>query len=174
MVGRDVEHLEVGVVVLDLRAFVDHEPELGEDVGDLARRLDDRVQGAAPDRAAGRRDVDPLSAARRAASSRAAEPLRASASAASTAAADLVGDRADLRAVLRGQRADAAQDRGQLALLAQDLELEGVEGRGVGRRRRGRDASSRSASRSAVSWARSTGVRPWVGGLLENRRTLDR
>ena len=35
MVGRDVEHLEVGEVVLDLRALVHDEPELAEDLGDL-------------------------------------------------------------------------------------------------------------------------------------------
>ena len=51
VVRRDVEHLEVRQVVLDLRALVDHEAELLEDRGDLARRLDDRMEGAAADRA---------------------------------------------------------------------------------------------------------------------------
>ena len=52
VVRRDVEHLEVGEVVLDLRALVDDEPELAEDLGDLAHRLDARVEAAATDRPA--------------------------------------------------------------------------------------------------------------------------
>ena len=35
VVGRDVEHLEVGQVVFDLGALEDDEPELAEDLGDL-------------------------------------------------------------------------------------------------------------------------------------------
>ena len=54
MIGRDVEHLEVRAVVLDLGALVGHEPELPEDLGDLAHRLDARVERAARDRAPGR------------------------------------------------------------------------------------------------------------------------
>ena len=53
VVGRDVEHLEVREVVLDLGALVGHEPELAEDLRDLAHRLDARVERAAA-RSAGR------------------------------------------------------------------------------------------------------------------------
>ena len=53
MVGRDVEHLEVGQVVLDLGTLVDGEPEPAEDLGDPGHRLDDRVEGT-PGRPAGR------------------------------------------------------------------------------------------------------------------------
>ena len=47
MVRGDVEHLEVGQVVLDLGPLVDHEPELPEDLGDCGDRLGDRVKRAA-------------------------------------------------------------------------------------------------------------------------------
>ena len=132
VVGRDVEHLEVGDVVLDLRALVDDEPELGEHVGDLAGGLGDRVEGAAADRPAGRRDVGGLGG----------EPGRELGAAETRSSlgqrgldgrADLVRDGADLRAILGGQRADPAQDRRELALLAQDLDLLDVERRRVRR-----------------------------------------
>jgi hypothetical protein len=66
MVRGDVEHLEVGQVVLDLGPLVDHEAELAEDLGDGGDRLRNRVERAAPDRPAGQRDVDLLRARRRA------------------------------------------------------------------------------------------------------------
>src|SRR4051812_50212747 len=58
MVGWDVQHLEVGEVVLDLGALEGHEPEATEDLGDLPDGLDDRVERAAADRTPGGRDVD--------------------------------------------------------------------------------------------------------------------
>ena len=140
VIRRDVEHLEVGDVVLDLGALVGDEPELLEDRGDLAHRLDARVERAAADRPAGRRDVDRLGG-------QAGLELAAAQRGAALGQrrldgrADRVGDGADLRAVLGRQPADAAQDRRQSALLAEDVELERVERRGV---RRSSDRASAS------------------------------
>ena len=126
MVGRDVEHLEVGEVVLDLRALVHDEAELGEDVGDLAHRLDARVQAAAPDRPAGQRDVERLGG--EAPGQRGAAQLcPALGQGGLDRAPDDVGDRTDPRAIIGRQPADPAQDRGEPALLAQDVELERLE-----------------------------------------------
>ena len=47
VVGRDVEHLEVRDVVLDLRALVRDEPELAEDLLDPRDRLE-RPGGGCP------------------------------------------------------------------------------------------------------------------------------
>src|SRR5918995_3941108 len=60
VVGRDVEHLEVADVVLDLRAFIYDEAESPEDLRDLRDRLVDRVTAAAPDRTTGRCDIEGL------------------------------------------------------------------------------------------------------------------
>ena len=60
VVGRDVEHLEVGDVGLDLGALVGHEAELPEDRADPADRLDDRMERAARDLPGGRGHVDGL------------------------------------------------------------------------------------------------------------------
>ena len=63
---------------------------------------------------------------------------------------DLVGDRPDARPVLGRQAADPAQDHGQRALLAEDLELEGSERgavRGADDRRQRTVAQARGARR---------------------------
>jgi hypothetical protein len=131
VVGRDVEHLEVGEVVLDLRALVGHEPELLEDLGDLAHRLDARVQRAAVDGPAGRGDVDRLGGQARL-ELRAPERAAALAERTLDRLADRVGDGADLGPILSRQRADPAQHRREPALLAQDVKLEGLESRDIG------------------------------------------
>ena len=88
---------------------------------------------AAPDRPAGRRDVDRLggqaAGQRRAAQGRAALGERRL-----DRAADGVRDGADPRPVVGRQRADAAQDRRQPALLAEDVDLERLERGDVGAR----------------------------------------
>ena len=140
MVERDVQHLEVGQVVLDLRALVDGEPEPAEDLGDPAHRLDDRMERAARDRPAGRGDVDRLGG-QAVASSPARRTAPRSASAAFDRGPDLVGDRADPRPVLGRQAADSrAGPPVRRAFLAQDLDLERLEG---GRVRGGRDRRQR-------------------------------
>ena len=110
--------LEVQLVGLDLRAVVDHEAELAEDPRDLALGLAHRMQRAAPQRAAGQRDVHRLR--------RQAHLQRDRLEAASPRGdgrlellADGVGHGADARPVLRGQRADAAEQRAQLTLAAE-------------------------------------------------------
>ena len=124
-------------VVLDLGALVDHEPELAEDLRDLAHRLDARVERAAPDRPAGRRDVDRLGReARRELGP--AQARRRAAEGGLDRRPDGVGDRADLGPVLGGQAADPAQHRGQAALLAEDVELERLERRACPGRPRSR------------------------------------
>ena len=102
VVGRDVEHLEVGQVVLDLRALEDDEPELAEDLGDLAHRFDARMEAAAADLAAGCRDVDGLG---RQASGQggAAQVGAALGEGRLDVTADRVRDRADARPVVRRQ-----------------------------------------------------------------------
>ena len=130
MVRRDVEHLEVREVVLDLRALVGHEPELAEDVGDLADRLDDRVERAAADRPAGRRDVDSLGGEARLERG-AAQQLPPLGQGGLDRAADVVRDGPDLGPILRGQRADAAQDDREPALAPEDVELDRLERRDV-------------------------------------------
>ena len=86
---------------------------------------------------------------------------------------DAVGDGPDPWSVVGRQCADPAQDAGQAALLAQDVELERLEGRRRrGSRRRTASASSRRASRSRVRSARSTSVLPWPreSGALDRQR----
>ena len=165
VVGRDVEHLEVGEVVLDLRALVDDEPELAEDLGDLAHRLDARVERAAADRPAGRRDVDRLGGqARRSARSRAASSPR-SARAASIAPRTALATAPTRGRSSAGSAADPAQDRGQAALLAEDVELERLERGDVRRSPRSTPGRRRGAPRGRASGRR--GPRPsflrWSG-----------
>src|SRR6187431_2298511 len=133
VVGRDVEHLEVRDVVLDLGTLVYDEPELLEDRGDLAHRLDTRVERAATERPTGRRDVDRL-ALQAALELAAAECRAAVGQRGLDRLADPVGDGTDLRSVFGRQAADATQDRRQSPLLAEDVELERIERRSVGRR----------------------------------------
>ena len=58
VVGRHVQRLEVVPVGLDLRPRADHEPELEEDVLDLAPHLRQRVQRPQPPTARRQRHVD--------------------------------------------------------------------------------------------------------------------
>jgi hypothetical protein len=134
VVGRDVEHLEVGEVVLDLRALVDHEPELAEDLGDLAHRLDARVEAAAADLAARRRDIDRLG--RQATGQGGATEVGASLGEGRLdVASDGVGDGTDPRPIVGRERPDPAQDGGQTALLAEDIDVERLERSDVAGRR---------------------------------------
>ena len=126
MIGRDVQHLEIAEVVLDLRSLVDHEPELPEDLGDLADGGRDGMERAAPDGSPGRRDVDGLGG------ELPLQGLLAEADAALRQGrldrhADGVRDRADLGPIVGRQRADAAQDAGQPTLLAEDVEVDRLE-----------------------------------------------
>jgi hypothetical protein len=131
MIGRDVEHLEVGQIVLDLGSLVDAEPEPAEDVGDPAHRLDERVEGTPSHRPAGRGHVDRLG--RQPAGQLAGSEGRAPfGQGRLDRGPDLVGDRANPGPILGRQAPDPAQDAGQRALLAEDLDLERVEGRAVG------------------------------------------
>jgi hypothetical protein len=134
MVGRDVEHLEVGDVVLDLGAFVRDEAELLEDARDLGHALDARVERATTDGTAGERDVDGLrdQPGRQLA---AADVRPALSDGRLDGDPDRVRDGPDLRAVLGRQRTDPAEHAGQAALLAQHVELDRVERRGIGRGR---------------------------------------
>src|SRR6185436_19004729 len=126
MVWRDVEHLEVGEVVLDLRALVDLEPELLEDRGDLAHRLDAGVERAAADRAAGRRDVDCLVTQARLELT-AAQRGPSLGQGGFDRLAHRVRDRPDLGSILRRQPTDPAQDRSEAPLLPEHVELERFE-----------------------------------------------
>src|SRR4029079_13499503 len=109
VIGRDVQQLEVGEVVLDLGALVDHEPELGEDPGDLGHRLDARVQGATANGPARRRDVDDLRPEARVELCR-AQDLAPGADGRLDAGTDPVRHRPDLRTMLGGHPAEAPQD----------------------------------------------------------------
>ena len=60
VVGRDVEHLEVVLVELDLRAFDDLVADRLEEAGDLAQDDGGRVEAAAHGRPARQRHVDAL------------------------------------------------------------------------------------------------------------------
>ncbi len=131
--GRDVEHLEVGEVVLDLGTLVDDEPELGEHLRDLACGLDDRVEAASPDRASRGRDVDSLGR-EPGCELGAPEPGSRIPQRRLDGQPDLVGHRPDLGPILGREAADPAQDRRQPALLAEHVDLERVE---RGRVRRG-------------------------------------
>ena len=150
MVGGDVEGLEVELVGLDLGALDDDEAELAEDARDLALRLADAVERAAPAGAAGQRDVLALGGEAPLEGDR-SERVAALGERCLDRLADGVGERADPRPVLRRERADAAQQRAQLALAAEDSRLDRVE--------RGRDRPPRwpraRAPRSASSWARN-------------------
>ena len=126
MVGRDVEGLEVELVALHLRALHDDEPELPEDARDLTLGLRQGVQRAAPAWAAGQRDVVALGAQARLEGGR----LQAGATLGEgglDGLTDGVGEGADARSVLRGQGADAGQQRPQLALAPEDGGLDRVE-----------------------------------------------
>ena len=139
MVGRDVQRLEVVEVVLDLGTLVDLEPELAEDPGDLRHGLDRGVQRAPADGPTGHRDVDGLGGETRIELGGAQD--RASlADRGLDALADGVRDGAQLRAVIRRQRADAPQHSGEPALLAEHLELDRLERSDV---RRARDGGGR-------------------------------
>ena len=76
-----------------------------------------------------------------------------------------IGDGTDPRPIVGRERADPAQDGGQAALLAQDVELERLERRDVGARGDGGQASHREGSRGRGSDRR--GPRPsfhrWAG-----------
>ena len=114
-------------------ALEDDEPELAEDLGDLAHRLDAGMEGPAPDRPARRRDVERLGgeAPRLRGAPQVRAPRRERPFDGRT---NRVRDCADPWPVLRRQRADAAQDGGQATLLAQDVELERLEGGDVAHR----------------------------------------
>jgi len=60
VIRRDVEHLEVGGVALDLGTLVADEPELAEDLDDPADRLSDGVEVSAREWPSGRGHVDRL------------------------------------------------------------------------------------------------------------------
>ena len=130
MVGRDVEHLEVRQVVLDLRALVGDEPELVEDLRDLAHRLDAGMEVAAANGPAGRRHVHrfgdqpggQLGAAHRG---------RALGKRRFDGRPHRVADRAHLRAIVGRESSDATEDRRQPALLAEHVELQRLERAGV-------------------------------------------
>ena len=97
------------------------------------------------------------SAARRAVSSDPRSPAPRSARAASIAPRTAFATAPTLGRSSAGRRADPAQDAGQPALLAEDVELQRVERRHVRRRPRPTpSASAWSASRSRVRSARST------------------
>ena len=137
MVRRDVQHLEVADVVLDLGALDDHEAEPAEDLGDGADRLGDGMERAPPDRSTRRRHVEPLGAEAGLELS-VAERRPPGRDGLLDAAPNGVRDRPDVRTLLGRQRADAPQDRGQAALLAEDVEVERVERREVRRGVNGR------------------------------------
>ncbi len=173
VVGRDVEHLEVGDVVLDLGALVDDEAELGEDLGDLAGRLDDRVQGAAADRPAGRRDVRRLGgeacrelrAAQASGGPRPARPPRRR------------GPRSRWRRPSGGPRRAARRSRAGSRSARPSCPGPRPPARRAptcrARRRPPRPRATASASRSLVSWARSIERASLSVGVRESR-TLER
>jgi hypothetical protein len=79
MIRGDVEHLEVGQVVLDLGPFVDDEAELAEDLRDRLDRLGNGMQRAPGDRPARQGHVDLSRPRARCACDRRSEPRSASA-----------------------------------------------------------------------------------------------
>ena len=139
VVRRDVQHLEVADVVLDLGALVHDEAELPEDVGDLRDRLVDRMAAATPDGPPGV-VTSTASAASRVVSSEPRSSVPRSARAPSIAVRTLLAMAPDPRTVLGRQGADPAQDASQAPLLAEDVELERLERGDV---RRGRDRGQR-------------------------------
>ena len=132
MVGRDVEHLEVRDVGLDLGSLVGHEAELAEDLGDPRDGLDDRMEGPARDDPGRRGDVDRLRGQARLERRRAGPPARLHERRLDRLA-HLVHDHADPRPILDRQRADPAHEPGQRAALATEVvQVELVERRKVG------------------------------------------
>ena len=106
MVGCDVEHLEVGQVVLDLRSLVDDEAEPTEDLGDPAHRLDDRMEGASADRPTRRGHVERLPG-EAVGQLGGPQPRATLGKGGFDRCPDLVGDRADPRPVVGWQAADS-------------------------------------------------------------------
>ena len=110
--------------------LVGHEPELAEDLADLAHGLDARVERAACDGPTGRRDIDRL---------RGEPSLECGATQRSSALGQCAFDRGtdgirhgtDTRPVLGRKRTDAAQNTGQAPLLAEDVEFDRLDRRDV-------------------------------------------
>ena len=127
MVGGDVEGLEVELVALDLRAVHDDEAELAEDTGDLALGLGQGMEGAPPERPAGKRDVLGLGQEalleRRGLEARAPDGERRL-----DGLADRIGEGTDPGAVLGGESTDACQQAAQLALAAEHGGLDRIKG----------------------------------------------
>ena len=132
MVRRDVEHLEVREVVLDLRALVDDEAELAEDAGNLVDRRRDRVESAATDRPTGRRDVDRLAPETRLERG-SAEQVPTLRKRGLDRLADDIRDRTNPRPIFRRQPSDPPEDRGEPTLAPEHVELERLQRRNVGR-----------------------------------------
>ena len=132
MVRGDIEHLEVGQVVLDLGPLVHHEAELAEDLGDGLDRLGDRMQRSAPDRPAGS-VTSTFSAASRRAWTWALSSAPRAASAPLTASPTSLAIAPTRGRSSAGKRADPAQDGSQVALLAEVLDLKRFQGCGIGR-----------------------------------------
>ncbi len=164
VIGRDVEHLEVGQVVLDLGALVGRRTRTGRR-SRRSRAIASMLGWRLP-RRIGRPGVvtSTVSAARRPVS---AEPRRSvprSARARLDVAADGVGDGADARPVVGRQRPDPAQDGRQPALLAEDVDLERLERGDVAGAPRSTRGRRRAAPRGRGSGpARSTVVPLRIG-----------
>ena len=126
MVLRQIECLEVVVVLLDLRAFLDGEAHAEEDVLDALERQRQRMQMAERLLAARQRDVD-LLALETCLHLAGLEFLILLLDESSDLRLRLVDDLADLRPVFLCQRSHAAQDGRELALLAEELDADIVE-----------------------------------------------
>ena len=85
------------------------------------------------------------------------------------ALADRVGDGADLGPILGRQGADAAQDAGQPALLAEDVELERLE-RGDVRGGRDRGERLRLERLEVAGQVGEVHVLPWFGSGYRGAR----
>ena len=136
-------------------------------------RLVDRMQRAAADRAAGRRDVDGLGAeARRRARWSRSPPPRA-ASAASMATRTALATAPTRGRSSAGSPPMPAQHRGQAALLAEHFELDRLERGRVGAVGDRAPASRRAAPRGRASGRSGSGPRrPFVLGESRSPRRL--
>ena len=126
MVLRQVQRLEVVVVLLNLRAFLDREAHAEKDVLDALERQRQRMQVAERLLAARQRDID-LLALEALLHLACLELLVLLLDQLCNLRLCLVDDLADLRTVFLRECAHAAQDRRELALLTEELDADVIE-----------------------------------------------
>src|SRR4029079_181550 len=123
----DAQGLEVVVVEFDLRTLDDGEPHRTEDIGDAALQLRDGMQAAAQVRARGQRDIETPALDRRG-DGGAAHRLAARIEGGLEFVLERVRGGAGCLALVYRHLPEAAEDTGETALAAEELDAPGVEG----------------------------------------------